>query len=684
MIEAFGFKLYFTFLVLSFASCFPDQGRWIFDVAPQQTDFYAGVAKSLYKGSKVSIKVTCEPTTDVTEGIHFEIGWVLRQTPCYEEYLGIDMLDNGPETILSYYYKHPDLTLSEFGYKPPRYMDVKYKMIFNCTDTIYLLSAPSKFHSPAVLNNTGVLDSTENVKGKQTISTEEIPVDEADNTLTQKNEKAPDQNRRKRKADDVKLGAKEKSESHMKDDQSQPSLAVKKDNLHKKEKDLSASQETTIKPPTKSGSKALTSSTVPDGKSPDQILKSASDSSQNVPAPQPQTKIASPKTPDYLATVDQDGVYLLVVNLKSVGENKDFRATVDIKLKGDYGFLSAIDWPLLPFYGVMCGVYVVFAVAWLLVSALQWRDLLRIQFWIMGVIFLGMIEKAIFYSEYQSINSTGQSVKGAVLLAELLSCAKRTLARMLVIIVSLGFGIVKPRLGPMLHRVVGVGALYFILGTVEAWLRIFKPKTDPSHQVLMAGIPLAVLDSAICCYIFSCLVQTTRTLRLRRNIVKLSLYKHFTNTLIFAVLASVAFMIWAIYNHKLTTCVEDWKELWVDEAYWHLLFSVILLVIMILWRPTINNQRYAFTPLLDALDDEDDDEDLEKTLANDAFGTKLRSTKSQNSVSPRQKEVSNNADEVLKWVEENIPSSVSDSALPTFLDSDEEIMTAKFERNKME
>ena len=36
---------------------------------------------------------------------------------------------------------------------------------------------------------------------------------------------------------------------------------------------------------------------------------------------------------------------------------------------------------------------------------------------------------------------------------------------------------------------------------------------------------------------------------------------------------------------------QDWKEIWVDDAFWHLLFSIILLVIMVLWRPTINNQR---------------------------------------------------------------------------------------------
>lgn len=81
----------------------------------------------------------------------------------------------------------------------------------------------------------------------------------------------------------------------------------------------------------------------------------------------------------------------------------------------------------------------------------------------------------------------------------------------------------------------------------------------------MAGIPLAVLDSVICWWVFSSLVQTTRILRLRRNLVKLNLYKQFTNTLIFAVLgirvnyvtigliliqltASVAFMVWQIHN----------------------------------------------------------------------------------------------------------------------------------------
>ena len=59
----------------------------------------------------------------------------------------------------------------------------------------------------------------------------------------------------------------------------------------------------------------------------------------------------------------------------------------------------------------MCFVYVVFGLIWLVLSFCNWRDLLRIQFWIGGVIFLGMLEKAVFFAEFESINATGQSGK---------------------------------------------------------------------------------------------------------------------------------------------------------------------------------------------------------------------------------------------------------------------------------
>ena len=65
-------------------------------------------------------------------------------------------------------------------------------------------------------------------------------------------------------------------------------------------------------------------------------------------------------------------------------------------------------------------------------------------------------------------------------------------------------------------------------------------------QLMAAVVPLALIDALICWWTFSSLVTTTRALRLRRNTTKLSLYKHFTNVLALAIVASVALMIWTL------------------------------------------------------------------------------------------------------------------------------------------
>ena len=57
----------------------------------------------------------------------------------------------------------------------------------------------------------------------------------------------------------------------------------------------------------------------------------------------------------------------------------------------------------------MWGVYMVYGTVWLIMMFMNWKDLLRVQFWVGAVIFIGMLEKAIYFGEYGSVNRTGQS-----------------------------------------------------------------------------------------------------------------------------------------------------------------------------------------------------------------------------------------------------------------------------------
>lgn len=72
----------------------------------------------------------------------------------------------------------------------------------------------------------------------------------------------------------------------------------------------------------------------------------------------------------------------------------------------------------------MCIVYIVYGIIWLIFSGMNYTELLRIQFWIGGVIFLGMLEKAVYYSEYSAVNNSGISVTGANKFAEAVSALK--------------------------------------------------------------------------------------------------------------------------------------------------------------------------------------------------------------------------------------------------------------------
>ncbi|XP_051039592.1 transmembrane protein 87A isoform X1 [Phodopus roborovskii] len=379
----------------------------------------------------------------------------------------------------------------------------------------------------------------------------------------------------------------------------------------------------------------------------------------------------------------QDAPYIFIVHVgissskESLKENALSNLfTMIVEVKGPYEYLTLEDYPLMIFFMVMCIVYVLFGVLWLAWSACYWRDLLRIQFWIGAVIFLGMFEKAVFYAEFQNIRYKGESVQDALVLAELLSAVKRSLARTLVIIVSLGYGIVKPRLGVTLHKVVVAGALYLLFSGMEGVLRVTGYFSY--SLALIVSLALSAVDACIILWIFISLTQTMKLLKLRRNIVKLSLYRHFTNTLILAVAASIVFIIWTTMKFRIVTCQSDWRELWVDDAIWRLLFSMILFVIMILWRPSANNQRFAFSPLSE---EDEEDEQKEPMLKESFEGMKMRSTKQEPNGNSK---VNKTQEDDLKWVEENVPSSVTDVALPALLDSDEERMITHFERSKME
>lgn len=379
-----------------------------------------------------------------------------------------------------------------------------------------------------------------------------------------------------------------------------------------------------------------------------------------------------------------DSIYFLIIKILVLkfpeDNNKIHNIETVVQWRGPNGYLSAIDYPLLGFFELMCFFYLILALVWLIICIKYWRDLLRIQFWIGAVIIVGMIEKAVFYAEYSNMNLTGESIEGLLELAELTSCLKRTMARVLIIIVSVGFGVVKPRLGSTMNKVFAVGISYFLFSSVEGLARVSKHATEAIKQKQIAKIPLAFFEVLIAWWIFSSLVNTMRILKLRKNEIKLKLYHHFTNVLGVATIISIIYILWSTYMHILQDCMRDWKKLWIDTAFWHIFFYCVLVAIMILWRPSKNNQRYAFTPLLDdSEDDNDDDDELFNSNQANVYEMLKQRGPIQGGIEDNQNSNMSKMEEDMEWLENNIPITLAKA----LIDSEEDEKFCQLEMSKM-
>lgn len=108
---------------------------------------------------------------------------------------------------------------------------------------------------------------------------------------------------------------------------------------------------------------------------------------------------------------------------------------------------------------------------------------------------------------------------------------------------------------------------------------------------MIIDIPLSMLDAGFFLWIFLSLTQTMKILALRNNVVKFQMYFYFKWMLVVCIGVTFIFTVWEFgLSHETE---DEWENVWWHESFWQILFFVILLSIMYLWRPTMNNARYV-------------------------------------------------------------------------------------------
>nr|GLL36786.1 transmembrane protein 87B-like [Ipomoea trifida] len=274
--------------------------------------------------------------------------------------------------------------------------------------------------------------------------------------------------------------------------------------------------------------------------------------------------------------------------------------------KNPDGYLPGKMVPLMTFYGIASLAYLVLGLFWFLRFVQYWKDVIQLHSHITVVIALGMVEMALWYFEYTNLNSTGNRPMAITLWAVTVSAVKKTLSRVLLLVVSMGYGVVKPTLGGVTSKVYLLALVYFIaLEALELVEHLGNVNDFSKKTRLYLVLPVAFLDAWFILWIFSSLSKTLEKLQVRKSIAKLDLYRKFTNSLAIFVLLSIAWVGYELYFNASDPLSELWRFSWIIPAFWTVLAYCLLVVICVLWAPSRNPTRYAHSG--DSTDDFDEE-----------------------------------------------------------------------------
>lgn len=226
---------------------------------------------------------------------------------------------------------------------------------------------------------------------------------------------------------------------------------------------------------------------------------------------------------------------------------------------------------------------------------------------------IAMIETTMLYFHFIDWNENGVPTTAITIVGVFFGALKRALSRVLVMLVCLGYGVVRPSLGEEMHRVLYLGGSYFVLSFVYSLMMNLSPSTrsvDDSDYDMVSLIVflLALVDTTFYVWIFTSINNLITSLASRKQGVKYLLYRNFRTVLLVLLVFTCAWVLYssALFLNDSGGANRNWRMKWTIDALWELIYFVIFVAIAVLWAPSNNSQRYAYSIELSQLEDDEE------------------------------------------------------------------------------
>jgi hypothetical protein len=292
----------------------------------------------------------------------------------------------------------------------------------------------------------------------------------------------------------------------------------------------------------------------------------------------------------------------------AVSKDLDYRAIVTFR--NAYGELPAAQIAKLPFYGGLTIVYAVVGIFWGFLYVQNRHDILAVQNYITAIIGFLVLEMLMTWGFYDYQNRHGNNIGAKVLMiiTAVLNAFRNSFSFFLLLIVCMGYGVVKHTLGKTMTIVRWLAVAHFVFGVIYAVASLTIRPDDAGPLVLLVILPLSATLTAFYIWTLNSLNLTMKDLLERKQHVKAAMYKKLWWCILGSIVVIFGFFFLNSFSFAGASDPDfaptHWQTRWfVLDGWLNLVYLADVCFIAYMWRPTANNRRFAMSDEL-AQDDE--------------------------------------------------------------------------------
>jgi len=212
-----------------------------------------------------------------------------------------------------------------------------------------------------------------------------------------------------------------------------------------------------------------------------------------------------------------------------------------------------------------------------------------------------------FY-DYMNRNGSNLGSKVLMIVVAILNAGRNSFSFFLLLIVCMGYGVVKHTLGKTMIYVRYLAGAHFVFGLIYSIASLTVTPENAGPLVLFVILPLAGTLTAFYVWTLNSLNATMKDLGERKQTVKLSMYRQLWWSILISIMVIFGFFFFNSFTFASTSNPDfvpfHWKTRWfILDGWLNLVYLADVVFITYLWRPTANNRRFAMSDEL-AQDDE--------------------------------------------------------------------------------